>query len=415
MALKLKVEVRDFIKDSFRSYYSSSFIEAPSDISRREFGFIFIGQEGMRRHLSFKSLEDLRRFLISEVPLHAYFSSAYYDFPDVEDMDGKVWRGADLVFDIDADHIPTPCKEVHDSWRCLDCGFSSKGMAPTECPNCSSRRIETDYWFCDLCLDAARDEAFRLVEEFLVSEFGFSIKDMIIVFSGHRGYHIHVRDKTAFELSIEARREITDYIRGIGLSVELHGFPSKSSSDIPPPSLSDFGWRGRLIRAIYDFICSASLSDLKLILGERIGRIVYENRSLILSSFESSPPKWPIINGLSMKVWGKLASKLLDRVVIHIDERVTSDIKRLMRLPSSIHGKTGLIAKSMSIGFLDNFQPIFDASAFGFEDFKIHVFHMPKILIGGNFYGPYRDEDVLLPKTIAMYLICRGSATLLNG
>jgi len=413
--LKLKVEVEDFIRNCFKRYYSTASIEAPSDIGRREFGFIFIGKEGMRRHISFKRYEDLKNFLVSEVPLHAYFSSAYYDFPDVEDMEGKVWRGADLVFDIDADHIPTPCKDTHDSWRCLDCGFSSTGMAPSECPKCSSRRIEVESWLCDLCLDAARDETFRLIEEFLVSEFGFSLNDIMIVFSGHRGFHVHVRDKVAFELSLEARREITDYIRGVGISVELHGFPSKYNPNPPPPSLSDYGWRGRLVRAIYEFISSASLDDLKAILGDRSGRIVYDNRDLILSSIASPQPKWPIIDGLSMNVWSKLAYKILDRVIVHIDERVTSDIKRLMRLPSSLHGKTGLIAKSMNISSLNSFQPIFDASTFGFEDFKVHVDHMPKILIGENFYGPYKDEDVSLPKTIAIYLLCRGSATLLTS
>jgi len=404
----------DLIRRLFRGYYSSASIEAPNDIGRREFGFIFIGQEGMKRHMSFKSVDDLKSFMARETPLHAYFSSAYYDFPDVEDMDGKVWRGADLVFDIDADHIPTPCKREHDSWRCMDCGYSSMGMAPEECPKCSSRRIEVDSWLCDFCLDKAREEVFRLVEEFLVSEFGFSTGNMLIVFSGHRGYHVHVRDKVAVELSLEARREITDYVRGVGLSLELHGFPSRSVRDVTPPSLSDPGWRGRLIRALYEFISSASFSDLESMFNEKIARLIYDNRGEILSSLESSPPRWPRISGLPAYVWSRIASRVVGEAAVHIDERVTSDIKRLMRLPSSLHGKTGLISKPMSISALSSFQPLFDASAFGFEDCRVHVSHMPRIRIGGSFYGPYKDVDVVLPKTIAVYLICRGSATLLS-
>ncbi|MEM2137019.1 MAG: DNA primase small subunit PriS [Candidatus Methanomethylicia archaeon] len=411
----LRLREENLIRNLFREYYSSSTIHVPIDIEKREFGFILIGHEGMRRHISFKSVDELRSFLINETPLHVYFSSAYYDFPSVEDMEGKVWKGADLVFDIDADHIFTSCKNGHDSWRCLDCGFSSMGMPPESCPKCSSKRIEVDSWLCDLCLEKAKEETFRLVEEFLVSEFGFSIGDIFIAFSGHRGYHVHVRGDVVRELSIDARREITDYIRGVGLSSAHHGFPLRFSQGNPPPSLSDIGWRGRLMRAIYDFLTSASIEDLKSFVGENYARIIHNFRGEILSSFESSPPKWPVIEGLSIGVWGRLASKLLDRVIIHIDERVTSDIKRLMRLPSSLHGKTGLIAKPLDIGFLESFEPVIDASTFGFEVFKVHVAYMPRILIGGNYYGPYRDEDASLPKTIALYLICKGSASLLEG
>ncbi|MCX8169397.1 MAG: DNA primase small subunit PriS [Candidatus Methanomethylicia archaeon] len=408
--------VEGIIRSHFRNYYSSVDIEAPSDIEKREFGFIFIGQEGMRRHLSFKNISDLKNFIVNNIPLHIYFSSAYYDFPDVEDMDGKVWRGADLVFDIDADHISTPCKREHDSWRCMDCGYFDLGSSPEECPKCSSKRIEYDSWFCDLCLERAKDETFRLVEEFLVSEFGFSIKDIVLVFSGHRGYHVHVRDKNIIGLNVEARREIVDYIKGIGLLPELHGFPSRSSSKSSiPPSLSELGWRGRLIRAVYDFVSLALIEDLESIVGSKNAKLIYDNKELILSSFESSLPSWPDVKGLPINVWSKIASSVLDRFIVHIDERVTSDIKRLIRLSSSLHGKTGLIAKSMSVNYLESFQPIFDASAFGFEDWKIHVFRMPKILIGGNYYGPYENENVILPKTIALYLMCRGSATLLEG
>ncbi|HIH97013.1 MAG TPA: DNA primase catalytic subunit PriS, partial [Thermoplasmata archaeon] len=83
-------------------------------IDRREFGFALF--EGwMLRHKSFKHGDELKQFLQNSVPSNAYCSCAYYEDPEA-DMNKKGWLGADLVFDIDADHIPTPCDKVHDNW-----------------------------------------------------------------------------------------------------------------------------------------------------------------------------------------------------------------------------------------------------------------------------------------------------------
>jgi len=71
----------------------------------------------MLRHKGFRNVDALRSFLKTVVPSDVYYSSAYYERPE-EDMRGKGWLGADLIFDIDADHIPTPCAKVHDIWVC---------------------------------------------------------------------------------------------------------------------------------------------------------------------------------------------------------------------------------------------------------------------------------------------------------
>ena len=76
-------------------------------IDKREFGFALF--EGwMLRHKQFANQEELTSFLQNSTPKDAYFSCAYYENPEAE-MDKKNWLGADLIFDIDADHIPTTC------------------------------------------------------------------------------------------------------------------------------------------------------------------------------------------------------------------------------------------------------------------------------------------------------------------
>ena len=47
----------------------------------------------------------MRDFLKKNVPSHVYHSAAYYEIPGAPTMAKKNWLGADLVFDLDADHL----------------------------------------------------------------------------------------------------------------------------------------------------------------------------------------------------------------------------------------------------------------------------------------------------------------------
>ena len=55
---------------------------------------------------------------------------------------------------------------------------------------------------------------------FLLSDFGITESRISVVFSGGRGYHIHVRDPSVFALGSDERREIVDYLTGRGLAME---------------------------------------------------------------------------------------------------------------------------------------------------------------------------------------------------
>ncbi|HIE15131.1 TPA: hypothetical protein EYP70_07655, partial [Candidatus Bathyarchaeota archaeon] len=191
----MNITKENFIRDKFREFYEreSDRIEAPTSIEMREFGFLLFGEKIMIRHKSFTEIKDLRRFLREIVPMHVYYSAAYYSAPE-EPMERKGWIGADLYFDIDADHIPTPCRKLHDLWRCHKCGFQGKGTPPNRCPVCGNQNFDTKTWSCEVCLEAARRETIKLIE-FLMSDFGFSEEEVNVSFSGHRGYHVHIESE----------------------------------------------------------------------------------------------------------------------------------------------------------------------------------------------------------------------------
>ncbi len=62
------------------------------------------------------------------------------------------------------------------------------------------------------------------------------------------------------------------------------------------------------------------------------------------------------------------------RFTAEIDEPVTSDIKRLIRLPLSLHGKTGLKVTPMDREELTGFDPLRDAVPDIYPESPIEVY-----------------------------------------
>ena len=97
----------NFLKEKFRDYYANATLKTPPRFTSREWGFLGWSGKLMNRHQSFSSKSDLQRFLSKNAPRHAYHSVAYYKDPGAKSgMKDKIWQGADLIFDLDADHIP---------------------------------------------------------------------------------------------------------------------------------------------------------------------------------------------------------------------------------------------------------------------------------------------------------------------
>jgi len=68
-------------------------------------------------------------------------------------------------------------------------------------------------------LKLVKKETLKLID-FLFEDFGFTGKNISIVFSGGRGYHIHIRDPTILKLGSDERREIVDYLTASGLDID---------------------------------------------------------------------------------------------------------------------------------------------------------------------------------------------------
>jgi DNA primase small subunit len=407
-----------FLRDQFRRYYETAKPILPDRFGRREFGFMFWTPGIVQRHLGFSREEELRSFLTTRVPAHAYYSSAYYETPNAATMEEKGWLGADLIFDLDADHLPNAAKMSYPEM-----------------------------------LEAIRVRILRLYDDFLKADFGFDEKAMRIVFSGGRGYHIHVFDERVWPLGSHERREIVDWITGKGLDVDAvfreSAFDKKEfqghtrvKTRVVAPAQDEPGWRGKIMRGIEGLAAkleAMSPDEAVKFLTSFEGVSDSEAEDLYANLFKPRTTKPRVIRGVDRLREGKLEAlsdrsrDLLIRLVRDLqpvrseeqagvalegiiqraetDEPVTSDIKRLIRMPSSLHGKTGLEVIPMSRDAIDDFRPLRDAVPKAWTDDPVSMNLKGKINLeirGEVFSLASGVNDV--PQFLAIFLAARGLA-----
>ncbi len=402
-----------FVQSKFAEYYrqNSGRVEAPPSIERREFGFFLLKEAIMARHRGFASVEELRSALEHTVPAHAYYSTAYYETPEAK-MEEKGWLGADLYFDIDADHIPTACGKTHDSWTCKNCGSAGKGPSPAKCPKCGGERFDTRTWACEVCLETAKTETGKLVD-FLTSDFGFSSAEVHVSFSGHRGYHVNVDHEGVRQLDSVARMEIVDYVTGTGLEPKLYGLGFGRSRILEGPALEDHGWRGRIAKGSFEFFEEATEEKLKPVVKKKAVEAIMGGKDAIAKAWGKKSP-WGAVKGVSPEDWKAIVQRGVEGQGAKIDTVVTTDIHRLIRLAGTLHGKTGFLKVAFPTDELERFDPLKSAVAFKRGEATIFVEEAPQFRIGDEAFGPYAKERVDLPLAAAMYLLCKGAARVVD-
>lgn len=415
-----------FIRERFLEFYNRNIdrVEAPKSIEKREFGFTQFKENAMVRHKGFMRAEDLKDFIRKIVPSNIYYSAAYYSMPEAK-MDEKGWLGSDLFFDIDADHILTECDKKHDMWICRICGFKGRGSPPATCPRCGNVGFDEEgniigyrqeTWPCEMCLEATRVETIKLID-ILTSDLGFSISEIKCSFSGHRGYHVQAENEEILKLDSTARREIVDYITGTGIDAIFHGLDEISHDGVRMlvgPSLNDFGWRGRAAKGTYDFLLKATAKDLRSLgLRREVIEEIIKNRDAILESWKAGGP-WNMIKGLGLKGWRKIIQRGIRFQSASIDTVVTVDIHRLIRLPGTLHGKTGLLKISFSASEIETFDPLKEAIAFKDGEVKIYVEEAPEFRLGDEVFGPFKKQTVNLPLSAAIFLLCKDAGKVIS-
>ncbi|WP_430505477.1 DNA primase small subunit PriS [Haloparvum sp. PAK95] len=376
---------REYLKGRFGDYYRSTSLTPPPDANEREWGHIpwTPGSETtMIRHQSLYDLGDLDTFFEETAPRHAYFSAARYGNPGASTMSKKDWRSADLVFDLDADHLPS--------------------IDPEEATY--AEMLAT----CKAALE-------RLLD-FLENDFGF--EDLQIVFSGGRGYHVHVRDEAVQTLDSDARREIVDYIRAIDLDTDDLIQTVSASGTTQRVLRTNGGWGARVHEALVEYAEELREMDDEDAM-ERLQELdgIGEGRAeTILGAFRRNPDA---VSEGNLEAGGPGVRRLVDALASRvranetspIDEPVTTDTRRLIRLPGTLHGGSGLRVTRIDPDDLDDFDPLVDAVPDRFVGREITVATDEQRTV------ELRDDTFIVepgensvPEFVGMFLMARDEA-----
>jgi DNA primase small subunit len=367
----------EFLRQRFTEYYKKTVLISPSSIEQREWGFVLFNPGGtemrMRRHIGFSSRGELAEYIRNLIPQHAYYSTAYYEKPDAGTMADKGWCGADLIFDLDADHI-----------------------------------MRGPY---DQMLARVKEETEKLIS-MLTDEFGMDHKMIELVFSGGRGYHVHVKDIAFRGWGSAERRELIDYVCGIG--IEPAAMLTGKLTAAP-------GWQKRYREALIEYLgwigtlpepdAMAHMTAIEGI-GKDSAATFLRKREEIITEIGRHPSsmilKNRVLGIIVAQQEGEFKKRLLSRAAL-ADEPVTTDTKRLIRMPTSLHGGSGMRVQPLELRELHDFEPLTDAVVFGTRDVKVDQnFPMKMPMLGSTYELPKGITTV--PEAVAVFLCCRGMA-----
>ncbi|WP_146417415.1 DNA primase small subunit PriS [Haloarcula hispanica] len=387
----MEERTRAYLRGRFGDHYRQASVTPPPAANEREWGFIPWTDgpgETMVRHRSLLDLGEIEDFLGRRKPRHVYFSAGRYDEPSASTMSDKGWRSSDLVFDLDADHLPS-----------VVLGEDSYAEMLAKC----------------------KDALLRLLD-FLEDDFGF--EDLTVVFSGGRGYHVHVRDERIRHLERDARREIVDYVRGIGLEFDelvdeesVAGTAGRSSPAQKRTLSTEGGWSARAHRhmlAVVDDLLEMDEADALEQLQEYDG-IGEGKATAALNAARSNYEQLEAGNIDVHPAFYQLAKILLHEVVAAdnapIDEPVTTDTNRLIRLPGSLHGGSGLEVQRIDRDDLDAFDPLVDPvpETFRGHDITVEVTDGGLVELDGDSFTLEAGNQTV-PEHVGVFLMARGRA-----
>lgn len=313
----------------FKNYFEKHFdieqifeVIDPESFPTREFGFergevvLSKDDEGTQiarlnfqfiRNKSFREPEELQEYL-EIFPIAGAYIGALYQDPLSSGSRSRTsvsihdtpWKGRELIFDLDLNEYD-----------------------PVRTCGCKGR----DY--CTICWGLLQDAAV-IMNETLQEDFGF--ERLKWVFTGGRGYHCWVLDEELFDISQEQRSGIVHYMQLINDPLgEQRVEPIGSDATI---------LRERIYATLMEkFVQQAPVSVFKEInigkaalatLRKKVEAKNFQNHVELIPSKVGEEP---------------FLEQLIKYYYPRIDHKVTIDTRRLIRMPGSVHGRTGLISQ----------------------------------------------------------------------
>ena len=224
-----------------------------------------------------------------------------------------------------------------------------------------------------------KQEILNLVK-ILTSDLQIDGKNIRISFSGNEGFHVYVINSSYNQLGSNERRDLIDYIKFQSAIPERFGFDKKhNSSRSSFPDLDDPGWSGRLAKELFGSKSKRSKIITKVISD---GKFAYQQR----------------------------LEEMKNLIGVKIDSNVTSDIHRIFRLEGSLNSKSGLV--KLVCKDIEKFNPYTEACLIDDKRVEILANSPIKFRLKNTNFGPYMNQKTSVPKYAAVYMICKGIASI---
>ena len=295
-----KEEIKQFYHEEYNAKQIPKYIQ--ENIHRREFAFDRSGKGPRDRFNQFYKTRYLERVIKSKRPYAAYSSVAIYDNPGKREG----WDGAEMVFDVDAKD--NPIRTCH----------------------CKQGEV------CEHCLEESKQIILQISDN--IRELGY--KDIHYVYSG-RGYHLRIQDEELMQTGTQFRTELVNYCIA-GEAPELR--------DQLQHFIIPFGYS----KVYTDWFCYV-VNHLEKTrrypgLNRKLKNDIIKRRELVNNG------QWGLIRGeIKPNRYDKL-TRMIAGINKHLcDTKVSIDLKRILRLPSTLHYKVSM--KCMAVKDIETFNP----------------------------------------------------------
>lgn len=280
-------------------------------ITKREFGFDHLGNGPNDRYKVFKGTDTLRRFLRYKTPFAAYISVAFYQNPRKRGG----WEKAEYIFDIDAKDLPI---------RSCNCD----GV-------------------CEICLGEALERV-NIMLDTLKGDLG--LKNIHLIYSG-RGFHIRILDPNMMEADSDLRAEVLKYVAGAEVPRAQYpnivpGAKPLNFEHFSIPIAYPAVFTNKVKYNIFHLRGDETIDGI----NNRLLKDIIKNREFLIDD------KWGLFKErIGPRRYKDMVNAMARMNLATIDAKVTIDLKRILRLPSSLHSKVSM--KCVEVKNPETFDP----------------------------------------------------------
>ena len=304
-------EGKEGMHQLFTEHYSSAELHI-KDIHRKEIAqFQFSDTGQWFRGQYFQNDLELQKDLVNGRPPAGLFaSSAYYMDPNERVITRRDLIKFDFIVDLD-DYMP-------DDMDMIDF--------------IDIMRIKTKY----------------LVNRFLL-DLGFKEEDMMVDFSGNKGFHLTFESDEYTYLDQADRRQIIGYVVGDKLD---------RSIILPDSKLRHYGWNKQVVHFLNNILENNSIDNLEIYFPK--------NKAKKINSLLADPAVVARLQAGSLIDFdlNTLKKAVMKEHAINVksivDKGCTTDKHRILRVPGSLHAKRGLPSVRLDMFQLDSVELIID-------------------------------------------------------